>query len=84
MMPHASEYTEAAVQRLLAEHAAISEQSLEITHREDVLVLRGEVESAQRREEIVRLVSERFPMLRVHNDIGITRCEPPREPEELP
>ncbi|MBO0870304.1 MAG: BON domain-containing protein [Micromonosporaceae bacterium] len=77
-------YIEADVQRLLSEHGNVSDQSLEITGREGVLVLRGEVESPGRREQIVRLVSERYPDMRVHNDIGVIRCDPPSEPEELP
>jgi hypothetical protein len=54
-----------------------------VIRREQTLILRGEVESPHRRAEIVRLVSEHFPHLRVVNDIGLTRAHPPAEAEEL-
>jgi hypothetical protein len=79
----AGEYLEAAVQRLLTEDGAVTDQGIDVVRRDDVLILRGEVESPHRREEIVRLVSEHFPHLRVHDDIGLTRAHPPAEPEVL-
>jgi hypothetical protein len=83
MTADANEYTEAAVQRLLSEDGTVADQGIEVVRRENLLVLRGEVESQHRRDEIVRLVTERFPQLRVHDDIGVTRAHPPAEPEEL-
>ncbi len=79
----ANDYTEAAIQRLLSEDGSVTDQGIDVIRREDLLVLRGEVESGQRRDEIVRLVTERFPQLRVHADIGVTRAHAPAEPEEL-
>jgi len=84
MTTESGEYIEAAVQRLLSEDGAVADQGIDVVRREDVLVLRGEVESPQRRAEIERRVAQRFPQLRVHNDIGVTRANPPAEPEELP
>jgi hypothetical protein len=52
--------------------------------REQVLMLSGEVASAQRRDDILRLVQERFPEARLQVDIGLTRTLAPREAEELP
>jgi hypothetical protein len=77
------EYAEAAVQRLLSEHTAVAEQGVSVTRQDHTLVLRGEVESAHRRDEIVRLVSERFPGVRLDTDIAVTRTSAPTEAEEL-
>ncbi|MDG4767382.1 hypothetical protein O7632_25305 [Solwaraspora sp. WMMD406] len=77
------EYAEAAVQRLLSEHAAVAEQGITVVRREHELVLRGEVESDHRRDEIVRLVAERFPDVRLSSDIGVIRAQAPSEAEEL-
>jgi hypothetical protein len=79
----ASEYVEAAVQRLLTEDRAVTDQAIDVIRRDDVLVLRGEVESPHRRAEILRLVSEHFPDLTVRNDIAVTRTQAPAEAEEL-
>lgn len=83
MSRHVDEYLEAEIQRLLAEHLGISEQGISVTRREQTLVLCGEVESAQRRDDILRLVAEQFPEVRVQSDIGLTRTHPPAEAEEL-
>ena len=52
------------MQRLLAEDAGIAEQGITVARREHTLVLCGEVESRQRRDEILRLVAEAFPDVR--------------------
>lgn len=78
------EYVEAAVQRLLTENADVAEQGISVTRRKHTLVLRGEVESRHRRDEILRLVTENFPDVRLTVDIGVTRAQAPSEVEELP
>lgn len=78
------EYVEAAVQRLLTEHSGLAEQGIKVARRERTLVLCGEVESRQRRDEILRLVTENFPDVPLSVDIGITRAQAPTEVEELP
>jgi hypothetical protein len=77
------EYVEAAVQRLLTEHVALAEQGITVGRRERTIVLCGEVESATRRDQIVRLVEEHFPDVPLWVDIGVTRANPPSEPEDL-
>lgn len=77
------EYVEADVQRLLTEHADLAEQGITVLRREQTLLLCGEVESIGRRDEIARRVREAFPDVRLSVDIGITRTQPPSEPEEL-
>ncbi len=78
------EYLEASVQRLLTEHAEIAEQGITVRRRDHSLVLCGEVESARRREEILRLVLETFPTVPVLVDIGLIRTQAPTEAEDLP
>jgi hypothetical protein len=74
---------EAEIQRLLTEHDRISEQGVTVQRRENVLVLGGEVESAQRRDEICRQIAARYPDLELACDIGITRTQAPAEVEEI-
>jgi hypothetical protein len=83
MTRHLDEYVEADVKRLLTEHADVAEQGISVLRREHTLVLRGEVESPARRAEIERRVREAFPGITLTVDIGITRTQPPSEPEEL-
>ncbi|BCJ64001.1 hypothetical protein [Polymorphospora rubra] len=78
------EYLEAEIQHLLTENADIAEQGITASRRDNTLVLCGEVESPQRRDEILRLVRERYPDLRLAADIGVTRAAAPTEAEELP
>lgn len=77
------EYVEAAIQRLLTEHTALAEQGITVARREHTMILYGEVESPARRDEIVRLVEENFPDVPLWVDIGVTRANPPTEPEDL-
>lgn len=78
------EYVEAEIQRMLAEDPDVAEQGITVVRRERGLVLSGEVESAHRREEILRRVADRFPGVPVTSDIGVIRAHAPTEIEELP
>lgn len=80
----ADEYLEAAVQRLLTEDPDLAEQAISVTLRDRALLLRGEVESAQRREEILRRVMSHFPDVPIRADIGLIRANAPTDVEELP
>jgi hypothetical protein len=74
---------EAEIQRLLTEHGRIAEQGITVQRRENMLVLGGEVESPQRREEICRQITAHFPDVEISCDIGITRAGAPNEVEEI-
>jgi len=74
---------EAEIQRLLTEHDRIAEQGITVQHRDNVVILGGEVESPQRRDEICRQVSANFPDVEITCDIGITRAQAPSEVEEI-
>jgi hypothetical protein len=77
------EYTQAAVHRLLTETPELAEQGISVVRREHTLVLQGEVEGPRRRDEILRLVAEHFPDIKIQSDIGLIRTQPPSEAEEL-
>ncbi|MEU4694171.1 hypothetical protein [Actinoplanes sp. NPDC023714] len=74
---------EAEIQRLLTEHDRIAEQGITVQRREHAIVLGGEVESAQRRDEICHQITEHFPDIEITCDIGITRAQAPIEVEEI-
>ena len=74
---------EAEIQRLLTEHDRVAEQGITVHRRENVVVLGGEVESAQRRDEICRQITANFPDVEIACDIGIVRAAAPSEVEEI-
>ena len=77
------EYLEAEIQRLLTEDGRVAEQGITVQRREHAVVLLGDVESSQRRDEICRQIAEHFPDLEITCDIGITRAQAPSEVEEI-
>jgi uncharacterized protein YjiS (DUF1127 family) len=82
-MTQIDEYVEAEIQRMLTEDGRVAEQGITVQRREHAVVLLGEVESRQRREEICRQITARFPDLEITCDIGITRAQAPSEVEEI-
>jgi hypothetical protein len=81
-MTQLDEYLEAEIQRLLTEEGT-AEQGITVQRREHMVVLGGEVESAERRDEICRQITTRFPEVEITCDIGITRAQAPTEVEEI-
>jgi len=81
-MTQLDEYLEAEIQRLLTEDGT-AEQGITVQRREHTVVLGGEVESTERREEICRQITARFPDVEITCDIGITRAQAPTEVEEI-
>jgi hypothetical protein len=77
------QYTESELQTFLTEDVRVAEQGIRVIRVEDGVALTGEVESAQRRDLICTLINERFPDLRLHCDIGVTKMREPDEVEEL-
>ncbi len=82
-MTHQLDNLEAEIQRLLTENDRTAEQGITIQRRENTVVLGGDVESAQRRDEICRQITTRFPEVEITCDIGITRAQAPTEVEEI-
>jgi hypothetical protein len=83
MTQPAEENLEAEIQRLLAEDDRVAEQGITVHRREHLVVLDGEVESTERRDEICRRITARFPGVAIVCDIGITRTTMPAEVEEI-
>jgi len=83
MTDQVDEYLEARIQRLLTEDATIAEQGITVQRRDQIVVLGGEVESAQRRDEICRQINTHFPDVEIACDIGIVRAQAPTEVEEI-
>jgi hypothetical protein len=81
-MTQLDEYLEAEIQRLLTEDGS-AEQGIIVQRREHTVVLGGEVESTERRDEICRQITARFPDVEITCDIGITRTQAPTEVEEI-
>jgi hypothetical protein len=77
------EYLEAEIQRLLTEDGAVAEQGITVQRRDNLVVLGGEVETSQRRDEICRQITTRFPQVEIVCDIGIVRAQAPAEVEEI-
>jgi hypothetical protein len=83
MAPPLDEYVEAEIQRLLTEDGKVAEQGIIVQRREHTLILGGEVESAQRRDEICRQITAHFPDVEIACDIGVVRAQAPTEVEEI-
>jgi hypothetical protein len=77
------EYAEAELQRCLAEGEDVAEQGIDIIRRDDVIVVQGEVESAARREAILRRVSDTFPDKQVRAEIVLIPVTVPTEVEDV-
>jgi hypothetical protein len=82
MSTQLDEYLEAEIQSLLTD-GRIAELGITVHRREHLLVLNGDVESTQRRDEICRQINQRFPDVELVCDIGIIRASAPREVEEI-
>jgi hypothetical protein len=78
------EYADADLQRALAEDAQIAEQGIEVIPRGDYVVLRGHVESEERRAAIERRAAADMPDCRVVNEIAVLPADPPPRTERLP
>jgi hypothetical protein len=81
MTTQLDEYLEAEIQRLLSEDGRVAELGITVQRREHLVVLGGEVESEQRRDEICRRINARVPDVEITCDIGITRAQAPNEVE---
>lgn len=82
-MTQTDDYLEAEIQRLLTEDARVAEQGITVQRREQTVVLGGEVESTERRAEICRRITARFPDVQITCDIAITRTTVPADVEEI-
>lgn len=79
----APEYVAARLHRALAEDARTAELGIQVTVRGDDVYLSGSVSSAGCKDELGRLLREREPSLRIHNDVRVVEAGEPGEPEVL-
>jgi hypothetical protein len=78
------EYTDAELQRRLAEDSAISELGIDVVVQEGgVIVLSGQVESVERLDLIAARAGEHFAPYQVVNQIVVVATDPPTEAEEV-
>ncbi|GAA1380719.1 BON domain-containing protein [Catellatospora chokoriensis] len=77
------EYADAEVHRMLTEDGTICEQGIEVIRRDGAVLLRGQVETAHRRDAIGERVAAMFPDKHVCNDIVVTAVAGPTEPEVI-
>ncbi|WP_030439756.1 hypothetical protein [Actinoplanes subtropicus] len=82
MSTQIDEYLEAEIQSLLTD-GRVAELGITVHRREHQLVLGGDVECENRRDEICRQISSRFPDVEIVCDIGIIRAQAPTEVEEI-
>ncbi len=75
---------EGDIQHLLGEDDDIAELGVDVIHTEQEVILRGQVNSAQRRDRIVERVSGEYPDLRVRCEITVTSTAAPDGSEHLP
>jgi hypothetical protein len=73
---------EGDIQHLLAEDADIAELGIEAISDGDVVVLRGQVTTADRRDRIVARVAEAVPGRRVRSEITVPSAAAPDGPED--
>lgn len=77
------QYLVANLRRAFAEDPRTAELGVQVTIRGDVVVLSGDVASAQCREHLQEVVREHVPKLRVHNDVRVTSHAAPTGREQL-
>ncbi|NKY87397.1 BON domain-containing protein [Nocardia veterana] len=71
------QYLVANLRRAFAEDPRTAELGVQVTIRGGVVVLCGEVGSAQQRSDLEDIVRERVPKLRIHNDIRVATAQAP-------
>lgn len=77
------EYLAAELHRALAEDPRTAEQGVQVRIRGDVVVLDGEVSTAQRRQLLEDVVHDIAPDLPIHNDVHVTATARPGGCEDL-
>ncbi|UGT60957.1 BON domain-containing protein [Nocardia asteroides] len=77
------QYTVAHLRRALAEDPRTAELGIGVTIRGEVVVLGGEVSSAECRDMIEAVIREQLPEATVHNDIRVLLPAAPDGAETL-
>ncbi|MEU8895550.1 BON domain-containing protein [Nocardia sp. NPDC048505] len=77
------QYVVAHLRRALAEDPRTCELGIHVTIRGDVVVLGGEVSSAERKQAMETVIREQVPQARIHNDVHVTLPCAPEGSEDL-
>ncbi|WP_431952020.1 BON domain-containing protein [Nocardia lijiangensis] len=77
------QYLVARLRRALAEDPRTAELGVQVTIRGEVVVLDGEVTSAQRKQQMEEVVREQLPGVVIHNDVRVTVPAAPAGTEHL-
>ena len=79
------EYTDAHLQRVLAEDARIAELGIDVAvGRDNTIVLSGHVESQERCRAIEERVRQECPDCDIVNELVVVSTDPPTRAEALP
>ncbi len=79
----APEYRAGHIMQRIAEDPRTSEMGIQVSVHRDWLVVSGVVPTPQRREEILRIVREEAPDLRIRDEMQITGAGDPDGEETL-
>ena len=79
-----TDYDDARLQRNLVEDTDIAEQGIDVSTEDGRVILRGYVESPQRRDAIEERAHHDQPGATIVNEIVVVATEPPVEAEVLP
>jgi hypothetical protein len=82
-MNYPSPQVEGEIQHLLAEDASVAEQGVTVLRLEETIVLRGCVESEERRTRIAERVSRQYPDLIVRCELTVPPATAPTGAEAL-
>ncbi|TSD99507.1 nucleotidyltransferase family protein [Skermania sp. ID1734] len=77
------QYVAAHLHRAIAEDPRTAEPAVQVTVRDGVLHVTGEVSNAQRRKDIQAIIREHAGTLPVHEDLHVLDCTHPGRPEEV-
>ncbi|WP_068056601.1 BON domain-containing protein [Nocardia xishanensis] len=77
------QYLVARLRRALAEDPRTAELGVQVTIRGEVVVLDGEVTSAQRKQQMEQVVREQLPGVVIHNDVRVMVPTAPTGTEHL-
>lgn len=77
------EYLIAAICEALAEDSRVSEIELDVELRDGIAVVRGAVQTEERRRGIEEVLAERFPELEVRNEVTVLVAPEPPADEDV-
>jgi hypothetical protein len=80
---HPDNYAVAHLRARLARDSRTNELDIQIKQEENTLLLRGEVQTPERRTAVDQIARESFPSMKIENQIRIRNYAEPPEEEEV-